>query len=194
MNNIDFNFENDIDIKPGAILVSEPFMNDDYFSRSVVFLCDHSDVGSYGFILNKYITNKMSEVVDDFPDVDTKISLGGPVDTSNLFYIHSLGKEIPNSIPAANGMYIGGDFESVKQLLTISPEKAKQIRFFIGYSGWSDNQLQTEIDDKSWIALNQVPKGYILDTSKKDIWKKILEQLGGKFKIMSRFPKNPSDN
>ncbi|MEJ6616999.1 MAG: YqgE/AlgH family protein [Crocinitomicaceae bacterium] len=194
MDIIDFNFENDTDIQPGAILVSEPFMNDDYFSRSVVFLCDHSEDGSYGFVLNKYITNKISEVIEGFPEVETKISLGGPVDTSNLFYIHSLGKEIPNSLPAANGMYIGGEFETVKALLTEFPEKAKQIRFFIGYSGWSDNQLQGEIDEKSWIALNKVPKKMILDTSKKEIWKKMLEQLGGKFKVMSKFPKNPSDN
>lgn len=194
MDIIDFNFENGTDIQPGVILVSEPFMNDDYFSRSVVFLCDHSDDGSYGFVLNKYITNKISEVIEGFPDVETKISLGGPVDTSNLFYIHSLGKEIPNSIPAANGMFIGGDFEAVKSLLANSPEKAKQIRFFIGYSGWSDNQLQGEIEEKSWIALNKMPQNFILDTSKKDIWKSILEQLGGKFKVMSKFPKNPSDN
>jgi len=194
MDIIDFNFENDTDIQPGAILVSEPFMNDDYFSRSVVFLCDHSEDGSYGFVLNKYITNKISEVIDGFPDVKTKISLGGPVDTSNLFYIHSLGDEIPNSLPAANDMFIGGDFEAVKALLTDFPEKAKQIRFFIGYSGWTDNQLQGEIDEKSWIALTKVSQKMILDTSKKDIWKKMLEQLGGKFEVMSKFPKNPSDN
>lgn len=194
MDIIDFNFENDNEIMPGGILVSEPFMNDSYFSRSVVFLCDHSEDGSYGFVLNKYITNKISEVIEGFPDVDTKISLGGPVDTSNLFYIHTLGDEIPNSLPAANGMFIGGDFESVKALLTEHPEKAKQIRFFIGYSGWSDNQLQDEINEKSWIIINKVADKTILDTSQKDIWKKILEQLGGKFKLMSKFPKNPSDN
>lgn len=194
MDLIDFNFENDNSIEPGGILVSEPFMTDDHFSRAVIFLCEHSEEGSYGFVLNKYITNKISEVIEGFPDVDTKISLGGPVDTSNLFYIHTLGEEIPKSIPATNGMFIGGDFEAVKELLTAQPEKAKQIRFFIGYSGWSDNQLQDEINEKSWIIIHKMSKKDILDTSKKDIWKTILEQLGGKFKVMSKFPKNPSDN
>ena len=175
-------------------MISEPFMNDDYFSRSVIFLCDHSEEGSYGFVLNKYITNHISEVIDGFPTINTKISLGGPVDTSNLFYIHALGEEIPNSIPTANGLYIGGDFEAIKTLLTADPKKAEKIRFFIGYSGWSQNQLQQEINEKSWVILNKVPEKYILDTSNKDIWKKIMEQMGGKFKIMAKFPKNPSDN
>ncbi len=191
---IDFSFENNNDLTPGGILISEPFMNDDYFSRSVIFLCDHSEEGSYGFVLNKYITNEISEVVDGFPAINTKISLGGPVDTSNLFYIHALGEEIPNSIPTAHGLYIGGDFEAIKALLTADPKKAQKIRFFIGYSGWSQNQLQQEIDEKSWVILNKVPEKYILDTSNKDIWKKIMEQMGGKFKIMAKFPKNPSDN
>ncbi len=191
---IDFSFENSNDLTPGGVLISEPFMNDDYFSRSVIFLCDHSEEGSYGFVLNKYITNQISEVIDGFPTINTKISLGGPVDTSNLFYIHALGEEIPNSIPTANGLYIGGDFEAVKTLLTEQPKKAEKIRFFIGYSGWSQDQLQQEINEKSWVILNKIPEKYILDTSSKDIWKKIMEKMGGKFKIMAKFPKNPSDN
>ena len=191
---IDFNFENNALPEPGSILVSEPFLADDYFSRSVIFLCDHNDEGSYGFVLNKFVDNKLSDFIQEFPVIDSKVGLGGPVDTSNLFYIHSLGDEIPNSTPCSKGFFIGGDFKSVCEILKENPEKSSRIRFFIGYSGWSKNQLDDEMKEKSWIVLNDVPQAQILATENDGIWKQTMEKLGGKFKVMSQFPINPSDN
>ena len=191
---IDFNFENNNTPKPGSILVSEPFLSDDYFSRSVIFLCDHSPEGSYGFVLNKYVKNEIGDFIPDFPPIEMKLSLGGPVETSNLFYIHSMGDEIANSHPCANDLFIGGNFEAVKDLFVKDAEKAKQLRFFVGYSGWSEGQLDKEIEEKSWIVLNNISSAQILDTSSDSYWKDLMENLGGKFKVMSSFPINPSDN
>ena len=191
---IDFNFENNDEPQPGSILISEPFLSDDYFSRSLIFLCDHNEDGSFGFVLNKYVENSISDFVPDFPEVDSKVSLGGPVDTSNLFYIHSFGDEIPNSIPCSKDLFIGGDFKRLKELLQADNENTKKVRFFIGYSGWNKSQLTHELKEKSWLVLNGISKGQILDTSNDDIWKDTMEKLGGKFKVMSKFPINPSDN
>lgn len=191
---IDFNFENNAKPEPGSILISEPFLHDDYFTRSVILLCDHHDEGSFGFILNKYVNNQLSDFVDEFPDIQTKISIGGPVDTSNLFYMHDLGEEIPNSIPSSKGLYIGGDFKAMTKLLRENPDKAEHIRFFIGYSGWDKNQLKEELKQKSWIVVNNIPAEKILLNKDEDIWKSIMKELGGKFEVMSRFPLNPSDN
>ena len=191
---IDFNFENDNQLIAGSILVAEPFLADDYFSRAVIFLCDHNSDGSFGFVLNKYVDTNLSDFVDDFPSIDTRISIGGPVDMSNLFYIHSLGDEIGACVPTANGLFIGGDFNDVKRILSENPKKAKQIRFFIGYSGWDKGQLNDEMKDKSWLVLNNVSKETILDTKNEKIWTDTLSKLGDKFKIMTNFPVNPSDN
>ncbi len=191
---IDFNFENNDQPEPGSVLVSEPFLADDYFSRSVIFLCDHHDEGSFGFVLNKFVDNKLTDFIKEFPSVSSRISLGGPVDTSNLFYIHDLGEEIPNSIPSSKGLYIGGDFKALTRILEEHPEKADHVRFFIGYSGWDKGQLKQELRQKSWIVLNNISKEQVLNTSDDDVWKKTMENLGGKFKVMSRFPLNPSDN
>ena len=191
---IDFNFENNNQLLPGSILVAEPFLLDDYFSRDVVFLCDHNADGSFGFVLNKYVDTKLSDFVDDFPDIQTQISIGGPVDMSNLFYIHSLGEEIEGSSPTANGLFIGGSFEDVKSVLREDATKSKNIRFFIGYSGWDKEQLNDEMKEKSWIVLNNIPENQVLDTTIEDIWTELLEKQGKKFKVMTKFPKNPSDN
>ena len=191
---IDFYFENKAPLKSGSILISEPFSEDEYFSRSIVFICNQSEDGHFGFILNKYIKNEIGDFIEYFPSVKTKISIGGPVDVSNLFYIHSLGEEIPNSLPISNGLFIGGDFNKKKKMLLIDADKASEIRFFVGYSGWEIGQLEGEIRDKAWIVLNNIKKEEILDTSHDDIWTEMLEKLGGKYKVISQFPQNPSDN
>lgn len=191
---IDFNFDTNDTLKAGSVLVSEPFLADDYFTRSVIFLCDHNKDGSFGFVLNKYIDQKLSEFIKDFPEIGSRISVGGPVDTSTVFYIHALGEEIPNSVPCGKELSIGGDFKALTAVLREDPEKSKKVRFFIGYSGWGKDQLKEELEKKSWIVLNSVTTEQIMDTSREDIWKKILEDLGGKFKVMAKFPVNPSDN
>tara|TARA_R110002072_G_scaffold302976_1_gene490574 strand:- start:25546 stop:26133 length:588 start_codon:yes stop_codon:yes gene_type:complete len=191
---IDFNFENNNQLIAGSILVAEPFMADDYFSRSVVFLCDHNSDGSFGFVINKYVDTNLSEFVDDFPDINTRISIGGPVDMSNLFYIHSLGEEIEGCAPTSNGLFIGGDFEQIKSLLRNDASNADRIRFFIGYSGWDKGQLKSEMNEKSWIVLNNLPNSQILDTKIEDTWTNLMKKQGGKFKVMTKFPVNPSDN
>ena len=191
---IDFNFENNITPARGTLLVSEPFMHDKYFARSVVYLCDHNDTGSFGFVLNNYLETNLTEMINDFPDVDIRVSIGGPVDTSNLFFIHSLGEEIDGSALINDGIYIGGNFERVKELITDNPKKAEHFRFFVGYSGWEKEQLKDEMDEKSLVVVNKVPRSFILNDEKDDLWNEILENMGGKFKVMSTFPKNPADN
>lgn len=191
---IDFDFSNNLLPEKGSLLISEPFLTDDYFARSVIYLCDHNEEGSFGFVLNKYVDTSLKDSVKGFPTIDFKVSVGGPVDTSNLFYVHDFGDEIDNALPIANGLFIGGSFEDMKKLIEKSPEKAKGIRFFIGYSGWEKDQLDEELKEKSWIVVNGMKRETILNTENDRLWKDILAELGGKFKAMSDFPKNPSDN
>lgn len=191
---IDFNFQNENPPERGSLLISEPFLVDRYFSRSVIYLCDHNQSGSFGFVLNNYVETGLKEMIEDFPDVEVRVSIGGPVDTSNLFFIHSLGDEIENSALISDGLYMGGNFQSVREILEKDQKKIDCFRFFIGYSGWESKQLESELDEKSWVVLNQTPQALILNTQKDDLWTELMSKMGGKFKVMSTFPKNPSDN
>lgn len=191
---INFDFSNKNIPVAGSLLISEPFMYDDYFTRSVVLLCEHNEEGSFGFVLNKYIESSAKDVLPELNEVELKISIGGPVDNSNLFYVHSIGKELENSVELCKDISIGGDFDQLKEHINKDPKEISKIRFFIGYSGWSKGQLQEEIDDKSWVVLNNVPTELILDTSNDSLWKSLMKELGGKFEVMSKFPVNPSDN
>jgi len=101
----------------GTILISEPLLADNYFKRAVVLLAEHNEDGSFGIIMNKPIDNKFNEIVSDFPDYKGQLFLGGPVSNSSLFFIHTLGDLIDNSLKIMEGLYWGGDIESVRELL-----------------------------------------------------------------------------
>ena len=173
--------------------MSEPFLEDDYFRRSVVLLCDYNDEGAFGFVLNNYITIKLEELLEDMGDFETTISLGGPVSTNNLYYIHTLGDTLPGSTELLKGISIGGDFEVLKMLIQKGDIKPNQIKFFLGYSGWSANQLDDELKENAWVVTN-ASKKEIMSLPDEKLWKKTLDKMGGKFKVISKFPKDPSLN
>jgi putative transcriptional regulator len=188
-------FNHSSNIKPvkGCLLLSEPFLDDEYFKRAVIFLCEHNDEGSFGFVLNNYVKINLKELVEDFGDFDATVSLGGPVSANNLYYIHTLGKELPGSTPIVQGLYIGGEFEVLKKLINNKAITPDQIKFFLGYSGWDANQLNKEMKEDSWIVTKSSIKE-IMGKVDKHLWKKILKKMGGKFSIISNYPINPSLN
>ena len=124
-------------IKPGQgkLLISEPFLQDNYFKRTVVLLGSHNEEGSFGFILNKELDIPLCDLVKDLPENKTKVFLGGPVQRDNLFYVHSLGDIIENSIEIGKGIFWGGDFSTLSDLIKRNEISRKQVRFFVGYSG-----------------------------------------------------------
>ncbi|NPA44023.1 MAG: YqgE/AlgH family protein, partial [Chlorobi bacterium] len=101
---------NGISPKQGSILISEPFAPDAIFSRAVILLAEHNKNGSVGFILNKPLNKTISQLSSEFGKNDMKVSIGGPVENNKIYYIHTYGNKIPNSMKITNGLYWGGDF------------------------------------------------------------------------------------
>ncbi|MFN3939561.1 MAG: YqgE/AlgH family protein, partial [Chitinophagales bacterium] len=108
-------------VKPavGSILLSEPFMLDPHFKRTVILICEHDEQnGSVGFILNKTVNSvKVSDALVDFEMVQTPLFYGGPVAHDTLHYLHSYGEMINDSILISEGIYWGGDFEQITEYL-----------------------------------------------------------------------------
>ena len=194
MKKLNFSFANNEKPEKGSVLISDPFLNDPYFGRSVVVLCEHNQDGTFGFVLNNYLDIDLHKIDSNFPNINARIGFGGPVSKDSLFFIHSLGEDVKNSLKIQDGLYYGGDFDDVCRILENNPSLNDQIRFFIGYSGWDENQLDQELNEKTWITVNNIDKSLILDTDMKDLWKTALEKQKGKFKMISKFPNNPNDN
>ena len=91
----------------GRFLISEPFMHDSNFQRSVVFLVEHSDRGSLGFVMNRQLKVRIDEVVDEMPRIDAPVFIGGPVEQSTLHYVHRLGDDLPGSRTIYRDVYWG---------------------------------------------------------------------------------------
>ena len=183
---------NQLKPKKGRLLLAEPFMLDDHFSRSVIFICEHNKDGSYGFIINNQLNLNLDEILPNssFPSLD--VFYGGPVHASNLFYIHQYGEIINDSIKIAENIWTGGDFNQLTEYLDLKIIESHKIKFFLGYSGWSKNQLKEEIKTNSWIISEGI--GDKIFSNNKNFWKDILEKKGGRYKAIANFPLNPSDN
>ncbi len=177
-------------IKPdkGKLLVSEPFMMDGNFKRSAVLLCEHTqDEGTVGFILNKPIDMKIEELVGDFPEIESQVYYGGPVANDTLHYVHNVGEILDNSVEVSKGIYWGGDFEKLKFLIKSGLVSPDNIRFFLGYSGWSVGQLEAEMEIGSWVIANMDPN-YIFKLSPKKLWEEILKNMGSVYSVISQVP------
>ncbi len=177
----------------GRILISEPFLLDNYFKRSIVLITEHSEEGTVGFVLNKPVNMKVNEIMTDFPPVNAFVSLGGPVQTNTLHYIHTMGDIIPGSIKVIENIYWGGDFDVIRRLLESGSLNNENIRFFLGYSGWQSNQLEDELSNNAWVVADIAPEE-IMTPMNKFFWNKALNKLGKKFQMWANFPENPQMN
>ena len=191
---IDITFTNSIDPEKGKLLVSNPFLDEDFFRRSLVYICQYNKEGSFGFVINNLISINLHELDESFPDFETQISLGGPMEVNSLYFIHTLGDKINNSVLVSENIYLGGDFKQLTALMNEDKSISKYVRFFIGYSGWASEQLEKELETNSWIVANLSSKEMLFESKSKQTWKRFMYDLGGKFKVMSKFPIDPTDN
>ena len=179
---------------PGNVLLSEPFLDDPYFGRKVVLLCEHNEEGSFGFVLNNFVDIDVDEVMDDLPKLNARISVGGPVKNGNLYYLHTR-EDIAESIPVVPGVFMGGNFDQIRDMLQAGQLQMPDIRFFIGYSGWSSAQLQGEIRSRSWFVADVAPSDIMrTDEDNEDYWKRLISEMGDGFDHIANAPSDPSLN
>jgi putative transcriptional regulator len=185
---MDISFENKRKAQKGRILLSDPFSNDDYFGRSVVYLCDHNSEGSFGFVLNNYIDLDLHEIAKNFPNIKTRVSIGGPVETQSIYFLHTLENKIEGSQHVGDGIYVGGDYSQLTELIEKKEISEKDVRFFLGYSGWTKGQLQEEIENHAWIVVPVINKHEVMDTNIDKLYEHYMRREGKKYDILSQFP------
>lgn len=186
-----FNIEQ-IPVKGGRLLLAQPTLVDPFFKRSVVLIVETDEKGAMGFILNRHLKIGLDELLPNFPSVDVIVSVGGPVGSEEVNFIHTLGNSIPNSYDLGNGLYMNGDVEALKSLAIAGKINNQNFRVFVGYSGWGEGQLQKEIEENSWVVAAFDSKLVVQGVY--DNWYFAVQQLGNRFKAWSLYPENPALN
>jgi len=190
-----FNYSFDkIEPQKGDLLISEPFLADPNFSRTVILLCEHNEDGSFGFVLNKLAQVSLNELIDGVGKRRDGIYVGGPVQQNTLQFIHKNDRLIEGGAEVKEGIFWGGNFEQMLAMMESELIPPSDIKFFVGYSGWAANQLKRELEINSWIISRNVNIDQIFHTDVASLWKEVLNTMGGKYKIVANFPVDPRLN
>lgn len=182
-----------IDPGPGILLIADPFLKDPNFLRTVVFLCESNDEGSFGFVINRPYENTLDELIPDAAGYSIPVYYGGPVQLDTIHFLHQYPDDIPGGQEIMKGVYWGGSFEKAVEMIKSGQIDLNRIRFYIGYSGWDAGQLQSEMQEKTWLTVN-ANRQLVFHAQPGDIWKDALRQLGGEYEMMIHYPIDPQLN
>lgn len=182
-----------IDPGAGILLISDPFLQDPNFMRTVVFLCEHQAEGSFGFVLNRKYEATLDTLMPELEEPEIPVYYGGPVQVDTIHFLHQYPDEIPGGVEVMNGIYWGGDFQLALDMIRSRRINRQKIRFFIGYSGWSSGQLENELKEKAWLTVKATHQ-LVFHKNEEEIWKDSLRHLGGDYEMMINFPIDPQLN
>ena len=175
----------------GSLLISKPLIGDGFFEQSIVYLTEHNHEGSMGFALNKESLLLAQDFINDLEGKDA-IVFGGPVEQDALFFLHSFDN-LPGAKLINNDIYFGGDFDVFQEAFRTTQKhsiEARLPKLFLGYSGWSEGQLEREIADGTWIVVTP-PLELDPLTVRKETWKEYMLDLGGNYALWANAPKDP---
>jgi putative transcriptional regulator len=176
----------------GKLLIAEPFLGDPNFERSVVFLCEHNERGTFGLVLNQGTNLYLNDVLPDPVVSNLPLYVGGPVEQNTLHFIHRLSF-LEDAVEISAGLFWSGDYEQIMSLLNIGKITEQDVRFFVGYSGWSAGQLEDELSKDAWIV-SETDAAFIFETPAEQFWRAVLRRMGGEYRIKSHYPIDPRLN
>lgn len=181
-------------IQSGTVLIADPFLKDPNFLRTVIFLCEHNtEEGSFGFVLNRKLDYVVGDLITALDGHDFPVFYGGPVQQNTIHFLHRCPALITGGEEIANGIYWGGEFDEVAELIKNNKLDDTDVRLFLGYSGWGESQLENEFAEKTWLTTYSSEK-LIFSADVNTIWKDALKQIGGKYEQLIHYPIDPQLN
>ena len=180
----------------GSLLIANPVLPDPNFSRTVILLCDHDEQGSFGLVINRSTQLKAPDLflnINILKSYNEKIYLGGPVSQSMVFFLCRSPSAAGKLDEVCSGVYLGSNLETLESLYASLKNPEQDIRFYLGYSGWSGGQLAEEMEQNSWLVQKANEQFIFLD-SESLIWPQAVNSLGEKYQYLTKAPVNPQWN
>ena len=180
----------------GSLLIANPVLPDPNFSRTVILLCNHNEQGSFGLVVNRSAELKAPDLfssIDILKSYNEKIYIGGPVSQSMVFYLFRSSQDVGDLDEVCSGVYLGSSLETLESLYLDIDYQKENIRFYLGYSGWSGGQLDGEMKQNSWLIQSADEQIVFLD-SEDLMWPTAVNSLGEEYQYLIKAPVNPQWN
>ena len=158
-------------------------MQDLYFNRSVIFMCELNKKGAMGLIINKLFKDPtLKKIFDNFYDKKNKILnavdqiyFGGPVMVERGIVLHSGNYNSNDSIKISNDFFIS---KHKKTLEDISAKRGPELnRLLLGHAGWNAGQLEREIENGDWLVQETTPD-FVFNMPEGQMWEAAICSFG----------------
>ena len=167
----------------GTLLLAVPSLRDPSFRRAVVFIAEHTpEEGAFGYVLNRPLRQKVAELLPDQdlgPLGEVLVYVGGPVAADKLAFASLHWNRRRSVLRCQTHLSV----EDALHELGMGHE----VRGFVGYSGWSGGQIETEIQKRSWI-ITPPSRSVLTDPRPENLWGAVLHGLGPVFRLMASTP------
>ena len=171
----------------GSLLLAHPALKDPNFRRTVVLMSAHNDDGAMGVVLNRPLKKTLGDMkgpLSGGPLSDAPVFAGGPVQTDQLILV---AWQIRDD---GFRLHFGIDPTRATQLLE---EEGTDVRAFMGYSGWTAGQLETEMATDTWIVA-EAPGDLFSQPTDNELWSLALKREGDDWRLLADEPEDPEQN
>lgn len=178
----------------GQCLVAAKSLRDPHFYKTVVLMLEHGSQGATGLVLNRPSSVRVCHALSghfNIAESDEPVFIGGPVEPTALVMLHDSEEVGSSESSPAAGVFVGGSAESFERVLMPDDDEDSSIRYrvFSGYSGWSVEQLESEIERGDWL-LHTGSHSLVFETDPYEVYEVALEQV---FKADSLMPYRVKD-
>lgn len=176
----------------GQLLIASPTLLDPNFARTVVLIAEHTQDGAMGLVLNRPSDAEVAAAVGELGGIVAPGDLvfeGGPVQASAVMVLAEFNE------PSEAAAVVLGDvgFLSALDDLEELADGLRRARVFAGHSGWGAGQLDAELEEGSWIAVEALIDD-VFAPDPDELWSEALERKGGAYALLARIPEDPSVN
>jgi putative transcriptional regulator len=176
----------------GQLLVASPTLKDPNFARSVVLIGAHNEEGAMGIILNRPSEVTVGEAVPQLEaavDGEEPVYIGGPVQPTSVVFLAEFVDPSPAGLIVLGRIGFPAPDANIEEL----PDVTERARVFAGYAGWSEGQLDAELDEGDWILQDACPED-VFSQAPSELWSEVLTRKGGSYALVARMPLDPSLN
>lgn len=176
----------------GQLLVAGPGLHDPNFRRTVVLVGEHGEEGAMGVVLNRPSPVTVGDAVPplaELVDADEVVHVGGPVQPQAIVVLGDFDDvRDAASIVVGSVGFLPGEIEGTDDVPGLS-----RARVYAGYAGWGAGQLESELEESSWIVAAAHPDD-VFTSAPEGLWGEVLRRQGGPFAILATMPVDPGVN